>query len=309
MSFLFLSSADRGAIWGPLFREALPNIPFFGNAQAVIDRNTVRFIAAWTLPEGVAETYPNLEVVFSVGAGVDQLNLSDLPDHVTVVRMVEPGIQMMVAEYVTMATLALHRRLPIYLDQQNSGDWAVHPVRPAGNLQVGVLGLGNLGQAALHALTPFGFRRAGWSRSQKSLPGVTIHTGKDGLAKILQDTDILICLLPLTPATTGLLDATLFATLPPGASLIHAGRGPQLDHEALLQSLDDGHLQGAFIDVTDPEPLPTGHPFWAHPKIVVTPHIAAQTDHVEGAAHVIAGVKNHIAGAPIAGQVNRSKGY
>jgi glyoxylate/hydroxypyruvate reductase A len=266
----------------------------------------VRYLVTWTAPERLAETYPNLRLVFSVGAGVDQFDLAALPPGVGVVRMLEPGLAEQMREYVTLGVLALHRDLPLYLDNQRARRWQAAANRPAAERRVGVMGLGTLGQAALAALTPFGFPLAGWSRSAKAIPGVDCFTDLDAF---LARTDILVCLLPLTPETTGLLDARLFARLPEGARLLHAGRGRQLDQAALLAALDSGRLAAAMLDVTDPEPLPAEHPLWVHPQVILTPHVACQTRAEDGAAHVIAGIRADRAGTPAPGLVDRERGY
>lgn len=309
MTLLYLSSPERSIIWREIFARQMPELTFIEGIEALNDAADVRYIATWDAPPDIAKTYPNLEVLLSVGAGVDQFDLSDLPENVNVIRMVTPGLAQMMGGYVTMGVLAMHRDLPRHAQQQQAQKWPSGPTVMTRQRRVGVLGLGLLGKAALTALAPFGFPLAGWSRALKDIDGVETFAGPDGLADFLTRTDILVCLLPLTDETRGILNADLFAALPKGARLVHAGRGEHLDHDALLAALDSGQLDGAVLDVTDPEPLPQGHPFWAHPKIILTPHIATFTDFEEGAICAVDSIRRHIAGLPIAGKVNRSKGY
>jgi glyoxylate/hydroxypyruvate reductase len=225
------------------------------------------------------------------------------------VRMVEPGIVQGMVEYVTHAVLGLHRDMPQYRRQQQEGRWQPLPVRPAGERRVGVLGLGSLGQAVLAQLVSLGFDCAGWSRSRHEVDGVQCHAGSDELPAFLARTDILVCLLPLTDSTRGFLDAKLFSMLPMGAGLVHVGRGPHLVEHDFLEALASGRIGDAVLDVTDPEPLPPAHAFWRHPRIQLTPHIASMTQPLSAAEAVLGNLRRFEAGEPMAGLVDRTRGY
>lgn len=307
MQFLFNSDEKRGAIFREVFAAELPEIEVVVG-EAAADPGRVRYLMTWTVPADLAR-YSNLEIVFSLGAGVDQFAPAQLPPGVLLVRTIEDGIIRMMEEYVTMAVLMLHRGLPRYLAQQARGEWRGHPQTPASDTRVGVLGLGVLGTAVLDRLKPFGFRLSGWSRSAKTIPGVACHHGADGLDAFLAETDRLVCLLPLTPETRGFLGRDLFAKLPDGAGLVHVGRGLQLDTAALIEALDAGRLSGAVLDVVDPEPLPPDHALWRHPNVVITPHIASITQAASAARAVAAEIRRHQAGLPPIGKVDRVRGY
>ena len=308
MAFLYKGDARRGAIWAEQFARKMPQLPFsiwpdVGNASQV------RFLAAWEPPPRIEEAFPNLEVLFSVGAGVDQFDLSVLPPELKVVRMVEPGLTACMCDYVSWAVLSLHRNAQQYLRQQWRSQWQEHPVRPASSRRVGVMGMGNLGRAALQQLRQLGFDCAGWSRSRRDERGIRSYAGEAELAEFLARTDILVCLLPLTPETHGILDRRVFDVLPPGASLVNAGRGGHLVQPDLLDALERGQLSGAILDVCEPEPLPQGHPFWDHPRIWLTPHVASATQAETAAQALLDNLRRHDAGLPLEGTVDRSQGY
>jgi glyoxylate/hydroxypyruvate reductase A len=308
MSVLYKSDIARGQAWARIFAEQAPDIEFHLWPQTG-DLAAVEYLIAWEPPPGLLALFPNLKVLFSSGAGVDHLDLSAVPRHVPVVRMVEPGIVNGMIEYVTMSVLALHRNLIDYFRAQAVGIWQAIEVDPASARSVGVMGLGVLGQAVLERLGPFGYPRYGWNRSPKTIPGVTCYTGRQTLERFLAQCDILVCLLPLTGETRGILNRRLFAGLPRGASLINVGRGGHLDQQALLEALDSGHLSSAILDVCEPEPLPALHPFWTHPRILLTPHIASMTQPETAALVLLENLRRHRRGEPLRDVIDRSNGY
>jgi glyoxylate/hydroxypyruvate reductase A len=273
------------------------------------DPQRVEYLVAWEPPAGWITTFPNVKVLFSSGAGVDQLDLASVPAHIQVVRMVEPGIVQGVVEYVVMSVLMLHRQMPQYWRQQAAAEWRSLKAVRASAFRVGVMGLGVLGQAVLQLLGEFSYRRYGWSRTAREIPGVATFAGDERLEAFLSCCDALVCLLPLTGDTRGILGRRVFSALPAGASLINAGRGPHLDEAALLEALDSGRLSQAILDVTEPEPLPVAHPFWRHPRIMLTPHIAGSTQPETAALVLLENLRKHQRGEPMRDAIDRSRGY
>lgn len=308
MSFLFLGDPGRAAKMRAIFEREAPDMLFRDRTDPG-DPAEISYLATWTPPADIAQLYPNLQLVFSTGAGVDQFDMTLLPPHVGLVRLVDKNLISGMAEYVAAAVLSIHRDLFAYARAQRHANWQEQPVLPARQRRVSILGAGELGRAAIAALAPFGFPLAAWSRSPRTLDGATHYSGNDGLTRMLAATDILICLLPLTQDTTGILCRKLFDRLPRGAALINVGRGRHLVEQDLLSALDDGQLSQAVLDVVTPEPLPSDNPLWRHPHVAITPHIASITDPSRSAARMIANIRRHRAGLAPEGLVSREAGY
>ncbi|MDF0496559.1 2-hydroxyacid dehydrogenase [Bradyrhizobium yuanmingense] len=307
MAFLFNSDAARAAIFRQALARELPDLGFYHSSEC-FEPEKIQYLITWNAPDDVSR-FRNLEMLFSIGAGVDQFKPETIPGHVKLVRMVEDGIIRMMQEYVVLGVLTLHREMLAYREQQGRGLWQALATTQAADRRVGFLGLGMLAQAAIDRLKPFGFPLAAWSRSNKKIEGVACFHGDGQLGSFLKGTDILVCLLPLTEQTSGILNAQLFSLLPAGARLLHVGRGPQLDQGALIEALDSGRLAAAMLDVTDPEPLPEAHALWSHPKVIITPHIASVTQPHTAAQSVIQNIRRHRAGRNPIGLVDRTLGY
>ena len=273
-------------------------------------REAVRHAVVWCPPEGGLARFPTLEAIVSVGAGVDHV-LRDrlLPRGVPILRTTGPDLVQRMREFVLLQVLAHHRGLWAMDRAQHEGRWTPRVPPPANRVTVGVMGLGTLGRGAAEALLAAGFRVAGWSASGRPVPGVEVFAGPPGLPGFLSRAAILVCLLPLTPATRGILDARLFDGLPRGAVLIALGRGEHLVEADLLAALEDGRLWAASLDVFREEPLPPGHPFWDHPRVHVSPHVAAMIDADVGAALVAANLERLERGEPPPDLANPQRGY
>jgi glyoxylate/hydroxypyruvate reductase A len=245
------------------------------------DRESIRYVLSWRHPPGALKELPNLRVILSLGAGVDHLFADPaLPDK-PIVRVVDPDLTNRMSEWVVMHALVNLRQLRRYEQQQRERVWEDDDQQPkAGDIQIGLLGLGVMGKDAAAKLKALGFKVAGWSASPKSLPGVACFSGEDGLKRLLAQTDMLVVLLPLTEATRGIVNASLLAQLNQtgplgGPILINAGRGGLQVEADVLAALDSGALKGASLDVFEQEPLPNDSRLWSHPAVYVSPHNAA----------------------------------
>ncbi len=278
-------------------------------ADAAADPATIDVIV-YTPAGPVTDFTPftRLRAVLSLWAGVERV-VGNPTLKAPLCRMVDPGLTEGMIEYVTGHVLRHHLGLDAVLAHQD-GIWRAGSVPPlARERRVGMLGLGALGAACARALAGLGFAVSGWSRRPAEVPGVACHTGADGLAEVLATSDIVVTLLPATPETDNLLDATRIAQMKPGAVLINPGRGTLVDDAALLAALDSGQLSHATLDVFRTEPLPPDHPFWSHPRVTVTPHIAATTRPETSAPVIAENIARIVEGRDLLYRVDRAAGY
>ena len=309
---VFMSSVWDPKIWTDYMRAINPSLDirlYPDEAKPVED---IHYAVVWRPPHGALKTFPNLKCVFALGAGVDAIvSDPDYPRHVPLSRMIDDTLTQAMTEYVVLHVLHNHRRQRDFDALQRLKKWRYLSVKRAEDVRVGILGLGVLGQDAARALKPLGYQLAGWSQSPKDIPGVASFSGQDGLTPFLQRTDILVCLLPLTPRTRGILNRETLSKLPKGAALVNAARGGHMVPEDILALLDEGQLSGASLDVFEPEPLPPESPFWTHPRVTVTPHAAAATDPRAIAAHVVSTIEGMERGVPPSARhlVDLAKGY
>jgi glyoxylate/hydroxypyruvate reductase A len=308
MAILFLSPSDDPAEWLPELQRQIPGrevrvYPDIGNPD------DIDYALIWRPPAGVLKQLPHLKVMLSLGAGVDGvLNDPELPD-LPLVRMVEPGLTEGMTEFVVLQVLYWHRQMEAYRAQQHDSVWRQLPQKLARERRVGILGLGVLGEDAARVLTELRFDVAGWSRSARKLPGINCFHGAAGLSAFLAQTEILVCLLPLTEETTGILNWETLAALPKGACVVNVARGGHVNEADMLAALDSGHITGASLDVFVEEPLPPDHPFWSDERVIVTPHVAAVTHARTSVVHIAEQIRRFEAGLPLENLVDRKRGY
>lgn len=268
------------------------------------------YALVWRPPAELFLTVRPVKAIFNLGAGVDALlAVATLPNEVPVIRLENAGMAAQMAEYVTLAALKVFREADAYAVQQREGRWKPRRRLAHGDFGIGILGFGVLGRAVAEALAPFGFPLAAWSRTRKAVHGVVAFAGAGELADFLARTHFLVCLLPSTPATRGLLDRAALGRLPPGAHVVNVARGDILVEEDLVALLDSGHLGGATLDVFRIEPLPPEHPFWHHPRITLTPHVSGVTSVADSVAQVAAKIASLERGEAVSGVVDRGRGY
>lgn len=308
----FVSQSDAASVaaWLEVLRAAMPEEEILAFADLDDDQRAQCRLAIVANPDPAhLKQLPQLQWVHSVWAGVERL-VADLGQSgLQITRLVDPRLAATMAEAVLAWTLYLHRDMPHYARQQQARQWQPLEYVLPEQRRVGILGLGALGEAAAGALRQARFPVMGWSRSARSVPGVQTYSGLEGLAQMLAQSDILVCLLPLTAETRGLLDAARLALLPPQAQLINFARGPIIDDAALRQALDGGHVRHAVLDVFATEPLPPEAWPWSHPSVTVLPHCSAPTDSGTASAIVAANIRHYRQTGEIAANVDLQRGY
>jgi glyoxylate/hydroxypyruvate reductase len=306
----FVSTPWNSAEWVRAFRAALPaSLPVVDSLDG-LDPAAIRYFAGWRPKPELLASLTGLRAMFALAAGVDGLLAAkSVPDHVPLMRILDGGMAPQMSEFCLYGVLRFHRQFDLYEAQQATQTWASQPGRAAAETRVSVLGMGTLGSAVAKTISGLGYPVRGWSRSGGTVDGIACESGRDGLLRLLAETDIAIVLLPLTPDTERFIDASALAALPDGAALINVARGGLIDEDALLAALNSGRLRGVLLDVTATEPLPADHPLWTHPRVRITPHVAASTLIGPAVAQIVANVDRIERGEAPTGVVDRQRGY
>ncbi len=309
MSLIFCSRTDDPDEWRDAFAEHLPDLEFRVWPD-VGDPAAVEIALVWDPMGEQLLRLANLKLIASLGAGVDHLLAgTTLPGGVPMTRIVDDNLTQGMREWILLYALYCHRRVPEYLAHQQAQDW--HPlVAPfCYERRVGIMGLGVLGRACAKSLQDIGFQVSGWSRREKNLPGVECYAGSETLDEFLAASEILVCLLPLSPATEGIINSRLLSALPDGACLINGARGGLAVEADLIAALESGRLAHAVLDVTRTEPLPADDPLWRAPNITITPHVASITNAQSGARLVAENIRRVRAGEAPHHIVDPEAGY
>lgn len=309
MTILLAVTGFDAGVWRDALAEAAPDRTIVLDGDA-FDRARIDYVVAWKPRPEALDHLPNLKCVFSIGAGVDHILNSGATIRVPIVRMVAEDLTKRMSEYVVWQVLDHLRQGPLYRERQAKGLWLEdRRQRAAGDTTVGIMGLGELGRDAGRKLAMMGFSVMGWSRTAKTIDGITCLYGEDGLDTLVGQSDFLVCLLPLTEQTRGIIHADLLARTKRGAVLINAGRGGLQRDSDIADALDSGQLSAASLDVFEIEPLPTDSPLWSHPRVTVTPHAAACSMQDALAPQMVAQMVAFERGEPLRHIVDPVAGY
>ena len=309
MKIIFYSPEKNSRPWLDELRAVLPDADVWAWAPVCAERQA-DYAVLWAPPPELFASQSRLKAIFNIGAGVDGvMKLPNLPDNVPIVRLNDAGMAVQMAEYVCHALFRHTRRFDVYEVHAKNREWKREPPIERAAFPVGVMGLGDIGARVAQAVAAFEYPVFGWSRTLKSLPGITTFAGKEGIDEFLRCVRVLVCVLPLTPGTEGILNAATLSALKPNGYLINVARGKHLVDGDLLTALDKGHLAGATLDVFRDEPLADGHAFWAHPKITVTPHISAITLRAESVLQIAQKMLAMERGERVDGVLETARGY
>ena len=315
MAFLFVLPTWPKEIWAAAMAKAAPDADIRIWPDHMGNVAEIDYVAAWLPPPNVIKDLPNLKVIFSLGAGVDAILRDEtLPKHVPIVRINDDDLTNRMSEYIVWQVLAHHRQTKRLADNQRAKIWDSFATHRASAMTVGIMGLGVMGQDSAKKLRMMGFNVVGWSRTKKTLDGVTCYAGPQGFDAFLTETDILVSLLPATKETDSIVNAQTISKLsrrgPFGAPIfINAGRGRQQVASDVLAALKSGALYAATLDVFATEPLPADDPLWSHPNLTLTPHCAADSDPLVICQYIAAQIKKHQAGNVLQNLVDHARGY
>ena len=309
MSVVIIRQDGKIREWKRALEDAAPQITFYSYLEDH-PKDNVEVAMVWKHPQGIFKGYPALKYIACFGAGVDfLLKDPDIPSNVKITRVVDPVLASDMSEYVIAVIFSFLKNLIRYQKDQIAEVWGPLPYKRINDLTIGIMGMGALGRRLAKDLDQIGFNVAGWSRSNKNIDYVETYTGETQKAVFLSRSNVLVCLLPLTQETTGILNRKLFEQLPRGAYIINVARGGHLIDEDLLEMINEGHISGACLDVYHTEPLPVGHPFWKHPKILMTPHVASVSDVQAVVPQLVENYFRFGKGEPLLNEVSTVRGY
>lgn len=308
MALLFISNFKRADSWIEEFHQQASDVELYVWPN-IIDVEKVEFIAVWGYADINYCIFPNLKCVSSLAAGVDHIDLKNIPQKIPVARIVDSAMRIQMSEYVIMAVCSYRRHLIEYKCQQHEKVWAKIPEIDMADLTVGIMGVGSLGMDAALKLQMLGYPVIGWSRSPKPDAEITVFSGEKELQNFLARSKILVCFLPITEETENILNYAVLSQLPKDAYLINVARGALLVDEDLISLLDSNHLFGACLDVFRKEPLPLEHPFWHHAKITVTPHMSSNPIFKNAVKQIITNYRRMKSGEKLLNVVDKNKGY
>jgi len=309
MAIVIIRQDEKIGVWKDELLRQAPELEIYSYLEAH-PKDKITMALVWKHPPGSIMGYPNLKYIASSGAGVDFI-LADpsVPKGIPITRIIDPMLAKDMSAFVVSLIHNHLKNLSSYKNDQHAKQWLPKPYLRKPNVNVGVMGLGQLGTHLVKTLCDLGFQVNGWAASKKEISGVQTYVGQKERNEFLATTNVLVCLLPLTPQTIGVLNSSLFKVLPKGAFVINVARGGHLVDKDLISALDTNHLSGAALDVFHKEPLPENHPFWEHPNVHITPHVASVSDPASVVPQIIENFERCTQGKTLNNSVSVKKGY